>query len=81
MEPGGKHRFLMLAPTLLVPVLLGQEFQVTSYNQGSFKKVFPGTLQNTLGGSELPSFMQDGNLGIKEESWPLKVQGTWIHLS
>lgn len=36
----------MLQLILLAPMLLGQEFEATSNNQGGFEEVSPGGLQN-----------------------------------
>lgn len=56
-----------LSPYAIESRVPGDKLQTGKFQE----KVFPGILQNTLGGSELPSFMQDVNLGIKEECWPL----------
>ena len=41
MEPGDKPENFMLEPILLAAELLGQEFQVTSNNQGGFEEKLP----------------------------------------
>lgn len=81
MEPGDTFRNFMPVPTFLVPRLWGQEFQVINNIRGILRKSFPRKTTKYFRRERTTFYYAGWELGIKEEGWPPKGQGTWIHLS